>query len=242
MTLKRRLRRVHKWLALFVGLQVLAWTSGGFVMSFFDIQKVRGEHNIRESKPQPLSDVEILLPLKTVFSLFGPGEEILEIKLGRFLQRPVYRVAKGDGMTVLVDARTGEMLSPLSQESALRVAREDFAGDGAPTKIELVTEKNTEYRKDLPVWYVEFGDAENTHLYVSAQTGEILARRNKTWRLYDFFWMLHIMDYRNRTDFNHPLLVFASIIAVTMAVSGLVLLFNSFYKRDVRFIMRGMKK
>jgi hypothetical protein len=36
--------------------------------------------------------------------------------------------------------------------------------------------------------------------------------------------MLHIMDYRERTDFNHPLLVWASALALLVALSGLNLI------------------
>ena len=52
----------------------------------------------------------------------------------------------------------------------------------------------------------------------------MIARRNDVWRLYDFFWMLHIMDYRERSNFNHPLVIAASAGAVLLTLTGLVLL------------------
>jgi hypothetical protein len=60
---------------------------------------------------------------------------------------------------------------------------------------------------------------------VSAQNGQVVARRTDIWRLYDFFWMLHIMDYRGRVDFNHPLLIGASALALVLAATGCWLLF-----------------
>ena len=40
--------RVHKWLALIVGIQIILWVTGGVVMSVIPIETVRGEHNIAE--------------------------------------------------------------------------------------------------------------------------------------------------------------------------------------------------
>mgnify|MGYP001195403238 CR=1 FL=1 len=36
--------RVHKWLALILGAQLLIWFASGALMSFLPIDKVRGEH------------------------------------------------------------------------------------------------------------------------------------------------------------------------------------------------------
>ena len=41
---------------------------------------------------------------------------------------------------------------------------------------------------------------------VDAGSGEVTAVRHDRWRLFDWFWMLHIMDYDERSDFSTPLL------------------------------------
>jgi len=51
-----------------------------------------------------------------------------------------------------------------------------------------------------------------------------MARRNDDWRFFDFFWMLHIMDYEERENFNNPLLITASIFALVTVLAGLLLL------------------
>ena len=60
---------------------------------------------------------------------------------------------------------------------------------------------------------------------MNANTGLIDARRNDMWRLFDFFWMLHIMDYQEREDFNHPLLIGAAGLALSVVIFGMALLF-----------------
>ncbi|MDP0971870.1 hypothetical protein Q6294_33595, partial [Klebsiella pneumoniae] len=62
--------------------------------------------------------------------------------------------------------------------------------------------------------------------------GDVLEHRNKTWRLFDFFWMLHIMDYSGRQDFNNPLVVSAAVGGFWLALSGIWLLFTSFSLAD----------
>ncbi len=100
----------------------------------------------------------------------------------------------------------------------------------------MLEQGNSEYRGPLPVWRVVMGDDEDTRIYVSPLTGDVIARRNATWRLYDFFWMLHIMDYENRTDFNNPLVIFASILALVATISGIWLIFYRFARRDFRWL------
>ena len=44
-------------------------------------------------------------------------------------------------------------------------------------------------------------------------------------------WMLHIMDYDERQDAHHPLLIGAQITGLTFALTGAWLLFYSFRRR-----------
>ena len=107
-----------------------------------------------------------------------------------------------------------------AKEAALKA---DFIGI-AVQRIEQLETPPSEYARSGPVWRVEFDDRDNTTIYVDPGTGEVTARRSKTWRFYDFFWKLHIMDYDDGADFNHPLLITAAGAAIFVALSGLILL------------------
>ena len=74
----------------------------------------------------------------------------------------------------------------------------------------------------LPVWKVDFSEPESLSVYVDPHTGEIVARRTTRWRVFDFLWMLHIMDFDERDDFNTPLLQVAAVLGLLIALSGLV--------------------
>lgn len=46
--------------------------------------------------------------------------------------------------------------------------------------------------------------------------------------------MLHSMDYVNRTDFNHPLIITVELAAVWLAITGLWLLFRTVRDQNSR--------
>ncbi len=225
--------KIHKWLALIVGIQLLLWVLGGLVMSWFPIENVRGEHNIREQEPLLLTAEDNLLPIAEVLESIGA---VSTIELKPLLGNPTYQVITTEGNTLLFNANTGEGLTPLQEDISLQIASADFAGEAGTLSATMLEQGNSEYRGPLPVWRIVMDDDEDTRLYVSPYTGDVIARRNATWRLYDFFWMLHIMDYENRTDFNNPLVIFASILALVATISGIWLIFYRFARRDFRWL------
>jgi uncharacterized membrane protein YkoI len=226
---------LHKWITLLIGIQVVLWIAGGVVMSFFDIDKVRGSHNVREKEPQVINSEANLLSPSAVLAQNSMTATRMTTRF--MVDRLVYEASIKDG-TALFDAQSGEKLSPIDEETAISLAKNDFSGGDAIQNVELLEEAGYEYRGGpLPVWRIVFADDEGTRLYISANHGRVTARRNDTWRLFDFFWMLHIMDYSEREDFNHPLLIIASVIALFAALSGVVLYFYRFRRRDFSWVL-----
>ena len=70
---------------------------------------------------------------------------------------------------------------------------------------------------------MDFDDGANRALYVAADTGAVTARRSTLWRVFDFFWSLHILDFKNHEDFNTPLLIGASALALIVAITGIIM-------------------
>jgi uncharacterized iron-regulated membrane protein len=215
--------RVHKWLALAVGIQIILWVTGGVVMSVIPIERVRGEHNIAPAIDRPLA-LDGLMPLDAAIRAADIGEGIRSVTLETWLDRPVYSLVRLDGGRDLIDARSGERLTPLDRDTAQTVALRDYAGRAGIGSVEYFETPTWEYRRAGPAWRISFSDGEGTRLYVDPQTGLVSARRNDAWRFYDFFWMLHIMDYKARENFNNPLVITAAALALVTVLAGLVLL------------------
>lgn len=220
MQIKRGVQSLHRWLGLALGAQLVIWTMSGVVMSLLPIKHVRGETMIAYDVQAELKVQNYFPPAGVLAEVDGAREATLKSWLGR----EVYLV-RGVSGDALFDADTGERISPVSEQDARRAAVLDFAGDDPIAGIALLNHAPREAGGKGPIWRVEFSDKDETRLYVSASTGEIVARRNRIWRFYDFFWMLHIMDYKERDNFNNPLVRTFAVTGLMFALSGLALVF-----------------
>ncbi|QDP20586.1 hypothetical protein FMM02_08305 [Sphingomonas xanthus] len=227
-------RRIHKWVGLILGLQFVLWTVSGAVMALLDKDKVGGHSAaapIEVSAPWPSN----LVPAKSI----GP---VREISMRWLLDRPIYEAVRGGGDTAIIDARTGRALS-ISGPMAGDIARKAFHHDAPIVSTEWMAKSNLEARDHAgPMWRVNFADAENSSSYVSAVTGRPLVNRGDTWRTWDFVWMLHNMDYVNRSSFNHPLIIFVAFGTLWLAFTGFYLLFKSFRRREFRWLLGREKQ
>ena len=108
---------------------------------------------------------------------------------------------------------------------ATRIAQNAWkTGPFAVSKAARVTRESPEYRGALPAWRVEFNDPDQTSIFVAAENGRITAVRTGTWRLYDFFWSLHIMDWKKHEDFNTPWLLAFALGGLALGIAGTILL------------------
>lgn len=228
-------RRAHKWIALVVGVQALLWMLSGLYMTVISIDVIHGNHLVHgASGKSPFVHAK---PLSASGPMVDPGAlarqypGLTSFRLKRFLDRQVYELHQADTST-LIDARSGARLSPLNEATARQLAQSLYQGKGPIKTVALVTDAPQEVAtRPVPMWRVEFADSSETTLYLSPQTGELLAKRHDLWRWFDFLWMLHIMDYQERSDAHNTLLRVASSIGLVFALSGLWLLFYSFSKR-----------
>lgn len=234
---RRFVQTAHRWLGLLLAAQVVLWMASGVVMSWIPIEVVRGE-NAMSPNVSPDLAVTAYFPPGGVLADFGPATEI---RIKTWIDRPVYLVT-GDAARALYDADTGARLSPISETQARRVAELDFAGEGDVARAKLMDNPPGEFRGKTPVWRIDFDDANETRIYVSPETGEVAARRNRFWRFYDFFWMLHIMDYEERENFNNPLIRTFATTGFLFALSGLWLVVtrvqNGRYRADAQSALR----
>ena len=217
-------RRIHKWLALFVGIQAVIWTATGMYMVAVHIDTIHGDHLVRSALVKPQSLAGLVSPAKVV----AAQPDAREVRLQSLLGQPVWRVDAKSGAYV-VDARSGTRIAPISEAQARQIASRLYTGDPKIVSTKLLTEAPLEMQsRKPPYWQVEFEGWNRPTFYISPTTGELISRRHNLWRIFDFVWMLHIMDYDERTDVNNPLLRVATWSAVLMALAGAMLLIWSF--------------
>jgi len=213
--------QIHKWLALVVGLQVLGWVLGGLVMTAIPIEVVRSEHRLAEVAKTPLPAAGLL---DVAAAARAAGVQPVEAALKRTPRGTFWVLKDAAGDTRAVDAATGRPTPPLTQAEAVRIAASLYRGPGRATGARWYDEAPQETGREGPLWRVDFDDAEGTAFYLSPETGELASRRSRVWRFYDFFWRIHILDFKEGDDFNHPLLIGAAALTLPVTVTGLILL------------------
>ncbi len=223
-------RRLHRWIGLVVGVQALVWTLSGLYMVAIDLDIIHGDHLIRTEAPRHARLGDVADPLRAARAVPG-GDGVRLLWLG---DRPVYAVSAPAG-PVILDARTTAPVAPPTEDEIRSIAAERFNGDAGIVEVDLLQEVPFEIRgRTAPLWRVRFEGWNKPTLYFSATTGELLSRRHELWRVFDFLFGLHIMDYGERENPNNMLLRVFSWAALTLTLTGAWLLLYSFPRRRRR--------
>jgi uncharacterized iron-regulated membrane protein len=219
-------RKTHKWLGLFLGLQVVIWSLSGLYMTIVHIDTIHGDHLVREKRPAIVDAAVLADPISVAAT-----HNSQSIRLGSMRGQPVY-VVKSEAGEQAVDARTGRAVAAPSEREIRAIAAAAYTGKESIASARLITDIPGEIRgRKPPLWRVEFDHWNKPTLYFSPVTGELLSRRHELWRVFDFVWMLHIMDYDERENVNNTLLRVFTWAAVLMALSGAWLLLYAFPRK-----------
>jgi uncharacterized iron-regulated membrane protein len=230
--MKRFFRNLHRWLGLLMALQIIAWMASGLYFSIYPIEEIRGEHLIR--KPERV-DADALAQMESphlaalaLDDHFGRGWRVKSISLMNLSGQVLWRVegwVNGVPFRRLVNGTGTRVFPSLNEDEATQVARDWLheAGDVVSVDWLETAEPDAEFRgRPLPLWKISFSAPESVNLYLDPWTREILASRNTRWRIFDFLWMLHVLDFETRDDFNHPLIQIAAVLGLVVALSGVI--------------------
>lgn len=198
MKVKKFTRNFHRYLSIFVSIQLLLWTVSGIYFAYNKIELVRGE--------------QYRLPKDVEFRIFDRlGTSIIETNKNGEKSYKTYP--------------EGNIVKPLSKEEAIEITAQKTTLN--PLEVTLVTElyPGGEYRGSLPVYKVKTDTKDDINVYVGYMTGDIGSIRSDSWRIWDLMWSLHIMDYKERDNINNILLKVLSILALVTSISGITLFF-----------------
>ena len=231
------LRKIHKWVGLVIGMQFLLWAISGTAMALLDMGEVAGGPTAEQPAPTLVAAGNGWPRVQQALA----GHQVSGVATRTLPRGPVYQVTTENGVQ-LFDVADGSPVS-IDAAKAAEIAKAAHPENGAISKVMPLGELNLAVREfELPIWQVDFSDERQSSYYVSGSTGQVLARRNETWRWWDFFWMLHNMDYAERTSFNHPLIIAVGFAAAWLAVTGFWLLFRTMWRHDLRFVQRAVQR
>jgi uncharacterized iron-regulated membrane protein len=228
------LRKLHKWLGLAIGLQFLIWAISGTAMALLPMDEVAGGEVANEvSAPLPVAGAA----WSRVQASLG-DQEIRNLALSQLPDGWAYAVTTNEGVRLFA-AASGAPIA-VDRLRAIAIASAAHPRHAPVISAQPLEELTLPVREhELPIWQVDFRDEAGSSYYVSGSTGELLERRNDSWRWWDFFWMLHNMDYAKRTSFNHPLIVIVGIAMAWLAMTGFWLLFRTMWRHDFAWQQRS---
>ena len=229
-------RTLHKWLMLFLGLQFVIWSVTGTYMVFMHIDYIHGDSLI--SNPQTkINPDKLQYSLTKLLQTYPEAEQI---SVGKLMQQDVYRFSIPTINTtikstqqVLLNAQTGERLSPLNQTAAIALAQYYYLGNEPITEVSLLTD-NPPFElsaRHLPAWRINFDHFSAPSLYISADSGLLVGKRHAFWRLFDWVFRFHVMDYGDAEEIDNQLLFWIALFSTLATVSGLILVYFRVLRR-----------
>ena len=215
-----KIRKAHRYLGLFLGIQFLCWTSSGIYFSWTDIDNIHGDH-FKNTEYQPKAFANLISP-----SQLNVSGGVNTIALRDIGDSPYYWINKEQ----LYNALDGSLKTKITQEEALYIATLNMKSGLVVENIEQINEagKHHEYReKLLPAYVISYQSDEALKAYVSIKDGRFQTVRHRDWRWFDFLWMTHTMDYDTRDNFNTIILRAFSLLGLITVLSGFLLWFTS---------------
>ena len=217
---KKIIRKAHRYLGLFIGIQFLMWTISGLYFSWTNIDEIHGDQ-FKNKEVKIKAFDHLIRPAQ-----LQPAVSIHSIELREIEDLPFYWINK----TVLYNAKNGLVKNGITKQEALNVAKKYMAKEMVVKNIQLITEvdKKHEYReKLLPAYVISYEHQKNVKAYISANDGAFQTVRHRDWRWFDFLWMTHTMDYDGRDNINTFLLRAFSLLGLLTVLSGFLLWFSS---------------
>jgi hypothetical protein len=171
----------------------------------------------------------------SIAELYTDYPKATEIELSTLLYDAVYRFNDGENK-YLLSADTGKSLLPISENDAKSIAKHHYKQTNVVIKqVNLITE-NPPFElsaRHLPVWRIDFEDFASPSFYISVNTGELVTKRHNFWRIFDWMFSFHVMDYVEEDASNKLLFVFA-VLSIFASFFGIVLAYFRVLKKKVK--------
>ena len=229
-------RKIHRYFGVIIGIQLFLWTLSGVFFTWSNLDQVHGDMNRRTEKL--ISNLDDWHNPSDIFAEISKStsiDSLISFQTINFLDEPFYQLrffSNGKQNISLVSTKTGTVREALSKEEAVQLANKVFTPNSEIEKIEYLVEgmvnKHHEYRNQpLPAYAIRFAHNSETTVYVSTEYGQVVKLRNSNWRIFDFLWMVHTMDYQSRDHIGNTLLRIFSVLGLITILTGFVLYFKT---------------
>lgn len=234
------IRKSHRYLGVVLGIQFVLWTVSGLFFAWTNIDEIHGDHLRKPAEAIQTAD-DMVSPSEIRKSLAAiDGKAVMtSFRIVNVLEKPYYEMVYKDSAkqpkTLLFDAVAGERHARFDRKEAETIAASALAKPEKVKEAVLLNKENVgphhEYRdQPLPAWAITFEKPESFTVYVTADSGQVVRFRTNNWRVFDFLWMLHTLDFVGRDDINNWALRVFSGLGMVMLASGFFYFFVTFKK------------
>jgi hypothetical protein len=217
----RTLVYTHRWLGIAGGALIFTWFASGIVMMYARMPALDPAE--RPSRLSPLDPSSIRVPPASI------GPESTRLTISTLEGRPVFRVtSNGAPRTIFAD--TGEPLEPLSADRAVSIARAFVGGDGSAVRHDARLIDSDQWtfgvRGQMPVHRIALGDRDDTRLYISERSGEVVMKTTASGRRWGvlgavFHW-IYFTPFRRQAAAWSLTIIWLSIAGVVLSTTGLL--------------------
>lgn len=199
---KIALRSFHSYISLLISVQLLLWTISGIYFSFNKIENIRGEQYI-VATTSPIAKAALKLEMLD----FKSTKKIIEEKT----------TLNPSSVEIIIDSKRGSEYRGRDLPLYKTIS---YPRDGE--KIDVFQNPFSGEIKTIP----HIQKDKEINVYQNPYSGEIVAIRSNQWRIWDFMWGLHIIDWVDRDNIGNIFLKFFSFLALFTSISGLMLFFK----------------
>ena len=231
--MKRRLpfawRRVivytHRWLGIAGSLLFVAWFLSGIVMIYARMPELTSQERLARLPPLDFSSARVSLG-DIAEGLASPPSAV---RIAMFGGRPVYRLLDGRAWTTIF-ADSGERLASVTPDQAVTEARRFAPEDGATVHYDGYLRDpdqwTLEARGSLPMHRVALGDADQSYVYLSERTGDMVlktTRHERTWAYAGavVHW-LYFTPFRRHAALWAQSIIWLSIGGIALSLFGMI--------------------
>ena len=218
------MRRFHRWFGVGSAIVVVLAPVTGLLWAYAPY--LYWERGYLERKhPVPIADYSAvtLTPqdaIRVAREQLGGEAKISAVTLRSELGAPVYEVA-GANFALLVDARAGTLMSPLSAEIAARIAAEYVPGRPTASSATLLDEfAHRSGKVHKAVYRVRFDAPNDPEIFISARNGAIIEEQDDARRFHFWIMRLHQLNF---FGFKKTLTIIPGAAILLLVASGLVL-------------------
>jgi hypothetical protein len=238
----------HRWIGVALGMLMFVWFLSGIVMMYYPFPVLTESE--RDSLLVAFNPPEDLVGFEAAYeaavsdfherghhAVSEPESNVVGGRLSLWNDRLVYRLWNQRGYRIkpylVVDARSGEVLSPISPEQATRAARVAVGPVPVVEGVELLPRGDhymfygVYHLEEFPIYRVRFDDRNATAVYLGRETGAVYATANRVTRITTWLgtvphWLYFMWLYERMALWTWMNLILPGVAAV-IALTGMVL-------------------